>query len=47
MIDILLNKFSRGSVSHDCQWDCGVFSPRLMEVFRKVRPQFEKLAISE
>jgi hypothetical protein len=27
--------------------ECGVFSPRLMEVFRKVRPQFEKLAISE
>ena len=24
--------------------ECGVFSPRLMEVFRKVRPQFEKLA---
>ena len=23
--------------------ECGVFSPRLMEVFRKVRPEFEKL----
>jgi hypothetical protein len=27
--------------------ECSVFSPKLMEVFRKVRPQFEKLAISE
>lgn len=23
--------------------ECGVFSPRLMEVFRKVRMDFEKL----
>lgn len=27
--------------------ECGVFSPRLMEVFRKVRPEFEKLAIAK
>ncbi len=24
--------------------ECGVFSPKLMESFRKVRPAFEKLA---
>ena len=27
--------------------ECGVFSPRLMEVFRKVRPQFEKIATAK
>lgn len=27
--------------------ECGVFSPRLMEVVRKVRPEFEKLAIAK
>ena len=27
--------------------ECGVFSPRLMEVFRKVRPEFEKLATAK
>lgn len=27
--------------------ECGVFSPRLMEVFRKIRPEFEKLAIAK
>ena len=27
--------------------DCGVFSPRLMEVFRKVRSQFEKIATAK
>lgn len=27
--------------------ECGVFSPRLMEVFRKVRSEFEKLATSK
>ena len=27
--------------------ECCVFSPRLMEVVRKVRPEFEKLAIAK
>ncbi len=27
--------------------ECSVFSPKLMEVFRKVRPQFEKLVIAK
>lgn len=46
MIDIL-NKFFRGSVSHDCQRGMRCIFSKADEVFRKVRPQFEKLAISE
>lgn len=47
MIDIFLNNSPAEEFHMIVNGECGVFSPRLMEVFRKVRPQFEKLAISE